>query len=358
MSQPAIHQFGANLSFGDAISNDMVEIQASLRKFGFKSNIYAQYMDPRMAKNFNLFTDYEGDPNNIILFHASIGGDVFDYVKGLPDKKVLIYHNVTPPEFMKGYNEHLVNLLEGGVRKVADFANDVEFAVGDSDFNRRDLVAMGFDEEKTDVLPIFVDFGKYDKSLNKQLQRKLTEGGITNVLFIGRYAPNKRQDDIVKAFYIYHKYFNSDSRLILVGSYDGMEDYYLRLQKLVEMLGIEESVIMESHVPFEDLATYYKCADLFLSMSEHEGFLVPILECFHLDIPILAYKAGAVPETMGKGGMLFGEKDYLKVAEMMEKILVDKALRGIMVREQRGRLEDFKRERVEGRLKEIINRVV
>lgn len=358
MSKPAIHQFAANLSFGDAISNDMLEIKAALIRMGYESKIYAQYMDESMSRHFNLFNEYEGHSDNLILFHASIGGEVFDFVKKLPDKKIMIYHNMTPPQFLAGYNDHLANLLTQGPLKIKEILPYISYVVGDSDFNRKDIVDMGFDESKTDVLPIFVDFQKYDKPLNSGLQKSLREDGMKNMLFVGRFVPNKCHEDLIKAFYIYHQHFNKKSRLILIGNNDGMENYYLRLKKLVRMLGIESFVIFGEHVSFEDLATYYKSADLFLSMSEHEGFLVPVLECFHLGIPFLAYKAGAVGETMGGSGMLFEEKDFKKVAEMMHQIITDEALKKEIVSRQKDRVRNFHRSPVERKLESVIAKVL
>lgn len=358
MGKPAVHQFSANLSFGDAISNDMMEIQTSLMKMGYDSKIYAQYMDPRMAKDFNLFTAYQGNPENIILFHASIGGDVFDWVKKLPDKKILIYHNMTPSHFFEGYNDHLANLLAQGPDKVKELKSHFAFAVGDSDFNRRDLVKLEFPEEKTDTLPIFVDFQKYDKPINRSLEGRLKAGDIKNILFVGRFAPNKCHADLIKSFYVYHRHFNPQSRLILIGNHDGLEAYYLQLKKLVEMLDLKPHVMFGDQVSFEDLATYYKVADLFISMSEHEGFLVPILECFHLGIPILAYRAGAVPETMGHGGVVFDVKNHDEVAEKMDQIIMNFAMKTEIVRKQKERIKDFSRDRIEKKLQEVINHVL
>ncbi|MBI4234828.1 glycosyltransferase [Candidatus Peregrinibacteria bacterium] len=358
MTKPAIHQFAANLSFGDAISNDMLEIKAALIRMGYESRIYAQYMDERMSKHFNLFNEYGGDKENLILFHASIGGEVFDFVKNLPDKKIMIYHNMTPPEFLAGYNDHLANLLTSGPMKIKEILPYISYVVGDSDFNRRDIVDMGFDETKTDVLPIFVDFQKYDRPLNVNLQRDLKANGMKNILFVGRFVPNKCHEDLIKAFYIYHRHFNKKSRLILIGNSDGMENYYLRLRKLVKMLEIEPFVVFGEHVDFDDLATYYKSADLFLSMSEHEGFLVPVLECFHLGIPFLAYKGGAVSETMGGGGVLFEKKDFGELAKMMHQIIIDEAFKKEIVGRQRDRVHNFHRGHVEKKLEAVISKVL
>ncbi len=358
MSKPAIHQIGSNLSFGDAISNDMLEIQASLTKLGFDSKIFAQYVDPRMTKHFNLFTEYKGDSKNIVLFHASIGGDLFDFVRKLPDKKILVYHNITPPDFFRGYNDHLVNLLGLGLEKMKEAVSYVDFAVGDSDFNRCDFVKMGFDDSKTDVLPIFVNFEKFEKPLNKKLQSHLKADGFKNIMFVGRFVPNKCQHDLIKVFSLYNRYFNPKSRLILIGNYVTFEQYYLRLKKLAKMLGVESNVIFADQVGFEDLATYYKSADLFMSMSEHEGFLVPVLESFSLNVPVLAYDAGAIAETMGNGGVVFKEKDFLSIAKTMDSILNDQNLRDEVIVRQHRRIKDFQRDRVEEKLMKVINRVL
>ncbi|MDD4110572.1 MAG: glycosyltransferase family 4 protein [Clostridia bacterium] len=358
MTKIAIHQFAANLSFGDAISNDMLEIQAALIRLGYDSKIYAQYMDPQMSEYFNLFTEYKGDSNNLIFFHASIGGDIFDLVKNLPDRKILIYHNITPSSFFRGYNEHLANLLDQGECKLKEIFPYLSFAVGDSDFNRNDLVKMGFSEEKTDVLPIFLDFKKYDSPLNSRLQKDLKADGIKNILFVGRFAPNKRHEDLIKAFYVYHRYFNHKSRLIMVGGHSGMENYYLRLKKLIKILGMEEFVVLGEQVSFEDLVTYYKTADLFLSMSEHEGFFVPILECFYLGVPVLAYFAAAVPETMGGAGVIFKEKNLKNVAVMMDQLITDNSFKTKTINSQKQLLDDFKRDVIEQKLKLIINKVL
>jgi len=354
MVRRAIHQLGTNLSFGDAISNDMLEIQKVLRELGYDSEIYAQCMDPRMAEHFNLFTKYRENPDNLLIFHASMGGGVFDFFEKLSGKKMIIYHNMTPADYFRGYNDYLANLLEQGLLKVKDLSDKVDFAVGDSDFSRRDLVKMGFVEEKTGVLPIFVDFKKYDNVVNQKLKNRLKVGDIKNILFVGRFVPNKCQEDIIKAFYVYHRYFNPKSRLILIGSNDGLETYWMRLKKLVEMLGIQANVVFGGHVSFEDLATYYKAADLFLSMSEHEGFFVPILECFHLGVPVLAYKAGAVLETMGAGGVVFDNKKYDYVAKKMDELISDDEFRKKVVTRQDERLKDFDINKTKEKFKQIL----
>lgn len=354
MTVTEINQIGANLSYGDAISNEMMEIYETLKKKGYKTRIFAQHMDPRMKKYFTHFSEYEGNPDNILIFHASIGGEIFDYVKTLPDKKIMIYHNMTPAHFFKGYNETLYNLLSEGRKYVEGLADNIDLAVGDSDFNRRELVEYGY--QNTDVFPILFNPGKYDVKPVKSVEREMSKAG-KNILFVGRYSPNKKQEDIIKAFYIYNKYFNPDSHLHLVGSYEGLELYYSQLRALVSELGIGEHVSLHSHVSFDELVTFYREADAFLCMSEHEGFLVPALECFHFGLPLLSYAGGAVPETAGDASIIFEEKDYQKIAETLHELLENEDKKDLMIERQRGRLKDFSKDKLEEKLSSLIESV-
>lgn len=355
MMDVEINQLAANLSFGDAISNEMVEIYKTLKRKGYKTRIFAQYLDPRMKQYFTHFSEYKGDKNNTLIFHASIGGEIFDYIKNLPDKKIMIYHNMTPAHFFEGYNDTLCKLLSEGRAHVKQLAPHIDLGVGDSDFNRKELEEYGY--AKTDVFPILFNPAKYDVPSVNSIETEMSKHG-TNILFVGRYSPNKKQDDVIKTFYIYKTYFNPDSHLHLIGNYDGSELYYLQLQALVRRLGLEESVTLHSHVSSEELVTFYRNADAFLCMSEHEGFLVPILESFHFNVPFFGFHAGAVPETAANGGVIFKEKDFYKIAESMDEVLKNKNRKTELIERQRNRLRDFGHDKLEEKLTRLIQSVI
>lgn len=348
----SVHQFTCNLTHGDAISNDVLEIQKTLRRWGCHSEIYGQHVDQKMTKYFHHYETYKGNSKNIFLFHASIGCALFDYIKKLPDKKILIYHNITPPSYFDGYNNVLSSLLLQGQTHIRAIRPYIDLAIGDSEFNTRELIEYGY--KNTTTLPIYVDFKKFEKTNNYHLLSKLRKHDTKNVLFVGRFSPNKCQHDIIKAFYMYKNYFEPKSRLILIGSHDGLELYMAQLQKLVSLLHLDDSVLFPGHVSLDDLVTYYRTAHLFLSMSEHEGFMVPLLESFYLNVPVLAYKAGAVPETLGSAGMTFEKKDYEKVAQSMDALIRDESLRNTVLQKQQARLEYFSEKRVEEKLQKII----
>src|SRR5690606_3919553 len=151
---------------------------------------------------------------------------------------------------------------------------------------------------------------------------RFSKDGYTNLLFVGRIAPNKKQDDIIKIFYYYKKFINPESRLILVGSYIGMERYYSELIKLVNDLDLQD-VFFTGHIPFESILAYYQISHLFLCMSEHEGFCVPIVEAMLFDLPIIAYRSSAVPATLGNAGFVVSEKNYKAIAELIHIVLND-----------------------------------
>ena len=138
----------------------------------------------------------------------------------------------------------------------------------------------------------------------------------TNVLFVGRMIPNKRIENVIRSFHAYQQRFNPRSRLLLVGSHGGFEKYLTMLHQLVATLGVSD-VHFSGHVSNEELTAYYEAADVFLCASEHEGFCVPLVEAMAADVPVLAYAAGAVPETLGGAGLLFAPKDLEVAAEML-----------------------------------------
>ncbi len=350
-----IHQILPDISYGDAISNHALEIKNILTLWGYKSGIYAQRIHPKLAHVTKSYKEYQkiSSPENILIFHFSIGSDISRFVKNLPDKKILIYHNITPHSYFIGINDTLIHLLGEGRKELAEYANITDLALGDSEYNRKELVELGF--KNTGVLPIIVDFETYKQEPDKNVLNKFADDS-TNLIFVGRLSPNKKQDDIIKAFYYYNKLINAHSRLFLVGSYNGTEKYYSQLQELVKRLNLR-NVYITGQVDFKELLAYYKLADVFISMSEHEGFCVPLLECMHFGIPIIAYNSTAIPHTLNESGVLVSEKRYEEVAELAHILVEDKKFRDRIIKKQKERLNEFKKTKIEKILKSYIMQV-
>jgi glycosyltransferase involved in cell wall biosynthesis len=247
-----------------------------------------------------------------------------------PDRLVSVYHNITPADWFLGFHPHLAGLCHHGRRELAAFAPRTELGLADSEFNRRELETAGY--RRTAVLPIVLDLDGYRRPVSP-VARRLYDDGRVNVLFVGRIIPNKRIEDLVGVFALYQRHVEPRSRLLLVGDYRGHERYYDRLQERVRRLGADE-VVFTGHVDDDDLRAYYAAGDVFLCLSEHEGYCVPLLEAMAFGLPVIAYDAGAVAETLRGGGILLQEKRPEVVAELVGRVVQDQALRSAVLRTQ------------------------
>jgi glycosyltransferase involved in cell wall biosynthesis len=200
------------------------------------------------------------------------------------------------------------------------------------------------------VLPNFLQVGNFDSvPANQRLLRQLRADDGVVFLTVGRVVPNKAIEDVVRIFYVYHRYVNPNSHLYIVGSrylptYDG------EIDALVEALNVSDAVTLTGRVPLSDLKTFYQAADIYLTASYHEGFCVPLIECMHFGVPILARKAAAIPETLGDSGVLFNRLGFAEVAEMAHLLVTDEGLQAQVIDKQRERLRSFAPDRVEEQL--------
>lgn len=332
MTPRRVHQLVAALSYGDAIGNEALAIQGHLRRAGFESDIFAERVHPRMAHLARPLWEYGevSSPDTVCLFHFSIGSAAGRLIYHAPDRLVSVYHNITPADWFLGFHPHLAGLCHHGRRELAAFAARTELGLADSEFNRRELEAAGYG--RTAVLPIVLDLDDYRRPVSP-VARRLYDDGRVNVLFVGRIIPNKRIEDLIGVFALYQRHLEPRSRLLLVGDYRGHERYYDRLQERVRRLGADE-VIFPGHVDDDDLRAYYAEGDVFLCLSEHEGYCVPLVEAMAFGLPVIAYDAGAVKETLRGGGILLREKRPEVVAELIGRLREDVALRAAVLRTQ------------------------
>ena len=336
-----VHQLVVGASPGDAIYDQALLIQATLRDWGYASTMYACNLHPTLVGQVPHFTKYHPRRDDIVLFHYSIGSELSTFVRHLRCTVAMIYHNVTPPEYLDDVSHTLAQLVRQGQAELPDFKDVVQLALADSEFNRQDLIAAGY--ANTALLPIVLDEELYEVASNEALLRQYG-GDAVNVLFVGRIAPNKRQDDLIKIFYYYHQ-IEPRSRLFLVGqAWDPAKRYLAELKGLAGHLGLRDAVIFTGHVSFADMVTYYRLADVFVGMSEHEGFGKPLIESMYFDLPVIAYAATAVPYTLGDAGVLVHKKDYPVIAELINLIVTDADFRVQLLAGQRARFQDFRQE--------------
>jgi glycosyltransferase involved in cell wall biosynthesis len=271
----------------------------------------------------------------------------------LDGARVLQYHNITPAAFFAPYDAGLFRLAALGRQELRSLVRHVDLALGDSEFNRRELEDLGF--EPTGVLPIAVNTERITSAPRRPALEKILGDGLINILFVGRIVPNKRIEDHIRLAETYKRYVDSYYRFIFVGRYDGLPRYYAQVRALIsEFRMLPDRFWFTGPVPDDDLAAFYRWADVYVSLSEHEGFCVPLVEAMAADVPVLAYAAGAVPETLGGAGMLFEPKDLELAAELLGMLVYDRPVRQSVIEGQRRRLEDFAPARIEARLMDIV----
>jgi glycosyltransferase involved in cell wall biosynthesis len=330
--RPRVHQVLATLGYGDAIGHEVLGIQRVLRRAGFESEIFVETADPRLEDLTIDYRDLVGAvaPTDLLIHHFSIGSRASRTAYALPGRMALVYHNITPPEYFIGVHKDLVKLCFRGRRELTAYTSRCELALGDSDYNREELETLGF--RTTGVLPVVPGFAHLAGPPDRIMAADFDDGW-TNVVFVGRVIPNKKFEDVIRAFHAYRTRHNPRSRLLLIGSYSGFERYLAMLQALIAGLGTPD-VHFLGHVSNEELTALYDIADLFLCASEHEGFCVPIVEAFYKQIPVLAYAATAVPATMDGGGVLYDTKDAFEIARLMDAVLDDVRIADAVVESQ------------------------
>ena len=353
-----IIQIMPTVSFGDAVSNDARAIADVIEEMGYKTAIYAENVDQRIKDKrvCKISKLKKLGKNDIVIFNHSTGTDLCYTLPKLSGRKMMIYHNITPPEFFRPYSAAATRLTKFGYEGTAFLSDKIEYVMPVSEYNASDLRRMGY---KCDMFtrPILIPFEDYAKEPDPQVLAKYSGDGYTNIVFVGRIAPNKKQEDLIAAFSYYKKHINPKSRLIIVGSSGGMERYADSLKAYAKALETED-IIFTGHISFPEILAYYRVSDVFLCMSEHEGFCVPLVEAMYFDTPIIAYDSSAIADTLGGSGILIKDKDPVFVSMVIDRLVKDEALRNHVIEKQRQRLSDFSYENMKARLKEGLLRFI
>ncbi len=337
MSKPALHQFLTGATEGDAITAQAMVMQRWLTDLDYDSRIYAQHIHTSVQDIVFPLSGYKPRPaEKWAVYHHSIGSDVPDFLRSEKMRLLLIYHNVTPAQFFASSDPVRMHLSKLGRRQLLQLRDQTELAVAVSSYNLRELEQVGY--TKTAVLPNSLNPDFYDIPCNVGLEARLQQTK-PNLLFVGRLAPNKKQEDLIKLLYAYRR-LQPDVHLYLVG--DWWEIGYDKwVEDLAHYFGVAKNLTLSGKVSQQDLVTYYKGADFYVSMSEHEGFGLPLLESMYFGVLVIAYGVTGVPETMGDAGILFFKKEYEALAELLDMLLSDKALRDRILIRQKERAGDF-----------------
>jgi glycosyltransferase involved in cell wall biosynthesis len=336
---PAAHK-------GDAIGDSARRMRSLLREAGHTADLFALTIDEELAGDVLPFADPRARQGDVTIFHFALPSPMTEAFAGLPRRRILQYHNVTPARYFAPYDPGLFRLATIARRELSTLVGRVDLALGGSEYNRQELEALGF--APTGVLPLAVDLARLTEATPRPALERALDDDFVNFLFVGRIAPNKKIEDHIRLAEHYKRYVDAYYRFIFVGRTDAVPRYYSTIRALIsEYQMLNERFIFTGPVPDAELAVYYRKAAVYVSLSEHEGFCAPLVEAMATGVPVLAYGAAAVPETLGGAGVQFAPKDLEYAAELMGALAFDDDLRAGVLAGQRRRLEAFSDARVQ-----------
>ena len=335
-----VFQIVSSLNFGDAVGNDVMAIQNFLKKENIVTAIFANSIHSKIEVGTAFLIDKlpELREDDIVFYHFASEDPLCELIKKVPCKVIIRYHNVTPPKFFHGFDLGAEMNTKKGLEQIRELAPYIDYGIVVSEFNKQDLINMGY-TCPIEVVPILIQFDDYKKKPSQSVIDKYSDGRH-NIIFVGRMAPNKKVEDVISAFATYKMMYDKDARLFLVGNYNEEDKYYKFLRKHISKLQVED-VFFSGHIPFDEILAYYTIADVFICMSEHEGFCVPLVEAMFFDVPIVAYLKCAVPDTLKGTGVGIANKDFELIAMKMNDLMQNDTCRNDIILGQRKRLADF-----------------
>jgi L-malate glycosyltransferase len=341
-----VDQFVPSFVRHDAIGNHVLRVRKALRDSGIEGDIFHDIVDRRLAKQSRPYVecDPRPSPGRLILYHASTQSRMVPWLEQTAANGQAVavdYHNITPAEYFWRWDPAAAEQLVEARQELAALSVSTELALADSEYNESELQQLGY--HSTAVAPLLVDWDQYharpDRVVARALARRRARGGLV-WLFVGRLAPNKCQHDVIAAFAVYRRQFDRQARLALIGSPTPIS-YRQALQRMADELDVADAVMFHGSVPFPRLLAYYRASDVFVCLSEHEGFCVPVLEAMELGVPVVAFDAAAVRDTVGSGAVLVKDKDPVFVAHTVHQLVSDAESRSAVVGRGRARVKDF-----------------
>ncbi len=350
----SIHQLLPDVAYGDAISNHAIAIRDQLRQLGYSSDIFCKRRADRLADEALLLDEAQPDSEAALIYHYGIGSDVTAVAIAHDGPKALVYHNVTPATYFTRYRPGFSWMLEVGRISLKRVAQYFPLSAGVSAYNAAELASYGF--KSPAVLPIIINPNRWNIKPASELLARLQDGR-TNVLFVGRIAPNKKQDRLIEAFAHYRK-LDQNARLIIAGESRSFDPYFQHVLERCRQLELSDHVELTGQLDESALLAYYQTAHLYWSASEHEGFGAPMVEAMWFDVPILALGETAVPETLASAAVMYDNNEPLEeVARRAVDLVRDLSLRRDVIERQRLRRRDFTPVAVAPRIRELCERL-
>lgn len=347
-------QLAAGFAEGDAISLHARRLADVFRGLGFEPAIYAP--DNRIApgareacRPLSTFTTEDSD---VVLLHYSIESEATAAFLRSAGTRVMVYHNITPPDFFPAFDTGLAGQLDEGRRRLPGVASAAQAVWAVSDFNAGELRKLGIANVRTFPLLFSADdLPPPDPRIAERFRAPMR-----NLLAVGRIAPNKCIEELILAFAWYNRFIEPFSRLLLVGSEQSCPRYYAMLRMLAGELALD-NVCFEGSASPAGLAGYFRIADVFVSASRHEGFCLPLIEAMHSGVPVIARATGGTPEAMGNAGVLFEDLEASELAVLIDRVASDAGLRNGILASQRKRLDALRARNPAGELRALLDEI-
>ncbi len=308
--------------------------QRALRHLGCSGQLYAGEVGAAWRSLVRPLNELRVEADDLVLYHHGIASPLAGQLLHLPARKAVVFHNVTPSRFYAG--TQLEEPLIAGRAQLAAMADFVELSIGVSELNANELRAAG--HRNVHVVPLFVEPERFTAAqVDLSFAKKLSATGRPRVVSVSRVVPHKRMEDLVSLHEELRR-IAPEAELWVVGGYSAGNAAFKALRARADAVG---GVRFLGRVSHAELVAAYRSADVFVSMSEHEGFGVPLIEAMAADVPVLAFGAAAVTETMGGRGIVFDEKHFAALAEVVQLLVRDEATRARVIAGQRERVAEL-----------------
>jgi glycosyltransferase involved in cell wall biosynthesis len=354
-----IYQLLAGFHSRDAISNAALLMRSVFRAWGCDSEIVVRPGSTIGPDRLEVRATDEAlpllGPDDIAILHLSIGNPINFLFAELKCRKVIVYHNVTPDQYFRALNPQLSEELREGRRHVALLKDVADLAIAVSEFNAGELRAAGYRRVVVLPLPINIDLLRPDPdNVDQKSYARFRDGKHLNVLFVGRFVPNKKFEHLICLMY-FLKRIVPNARLILAGSTLSRGDVYTGLVQVFQKELFLDDILYLGSVKQNSLTACYKAADAFLCLSEHEGFCAPLIEAMLNRIPVFSLASSAIPETLAGAGVLFPPPpDFPLIAETIAEVWRNPALREAILARQDRRVEQFRHRDLSAELREAL----
>jgi len=338
----AVHQFVPTLNPHDATGTHTLLLRDILRGAGWRSEIFAEAIHDDLAVEAHKYWMYpdHAAPGDVHIYQFSTSSAVAGFLAERTEPLIVDFHNFTGPEHFTGWEPHTEDRAARAHDELVLLAGRAELGLADSHFNERDLRRAGY--HRTSVIPVLVDYGRVgtgsppDERVAAELARAHARGGA-DILFVGRIVPSKAQHELVKALWAYRRLYDPLARLHLVGGTSSF-GYLKALRGFIAELGLADAVRITGEVSDSALAAYFAAADVYLSLSAHEGFGVPLIEAMVAGVPVVARDVGAVAETVEDAALLLPASDPSFIAAAVRRVCTDEVLRQRLVEAGRRRV--------------------